>query len=630
MKEKEELIMIVENATSQLKLLIQKGISSNLAQALILNECYNLISETEKELKKQTNDKEFIQEQIKGLNSLLVRWTNYYLLGLNKIANQEHSAILKEVLDNYKLLNKEGTPIKPLRNGGLTIVSQSPKDMYLANEGIDNIRDLMTNPQEGGVGRYVDYGKKLREEIARLQEQYALDPASVSDAKGNKKNLRAMAEIKVRYDLISDDLKGKDVKYVMATSHPNASERCSWWQGKLFKVDMDVESRQMYQYSKEKSQRLCKPLPKEEWIDGIETYSLKTAVECGFLSYNCQHRLIKYYKGVKAPQYNLIEVERKRNETTIQRALENKVRQTKMIESVNGRNCLIERKNPYTKQMEVFKASDYSVLMQDYYKEYCQRHGLTQYTWRLRITQEERGNISYTDLDKISEASISEKITNVQNVTPKAEPKIEYTNNELDAVESYVSGNTMYVNQLLRRNEQLDNGEKELIKDLDKAIDKEIVSQDKLYRSVDASVVFGNLNDNDYENLEDFIINGADAFDKGAYSQSLLRRSQMLLNNTINKTITDKGYLSTTTSKKIATEFQYFTGAEHPLVMELEIPKDNVHGFPVYKYFEMEDDPQKEILLERGLTMKITNISFVKEEEVGTQLYVKAKIERGG
>ena len=630
MKEKEELIMIVENATSQLKLLIQKGISSNLAQALILNECYNLISETEKELKKQTNDKEFIQEQIKGLNSLLVRWTNYYLLGLNKIANQEHSAILKEVLDNYKLLNKEGTPIKPLRNGGLTIVSQSPKDMYLANEGIDNIRDLMTNPQEGGVGRYVDYGKKLREEIARLQEQYALDPASVSDAKGNKKNLRAMAEIKVRYDLISDDLKGKDVKYVMATSHPNASERCSWWQGKLFKVDMDVESRQMYQYSKEKSQRLCKPLPKEEWIDGIETYSLKTAVECGFLSYNCQHRLIKYYKGVKAPQYNLIEVERKRNETTIQRALENKVRQTKMIEKVNGRNCLIERKNPYTKQMEVFKASDYSVLMQDYYKEYCQRHGLTQYTWRLRITQEERGNISYTDLDKISEASISEKITNVQNVTPKAEPKIEYTNNELDAVESYVSGNTMYVNQLLRRNEQLDNGEKELIKDLDKAIDKEIVSQDKLYRSVDASVVFGNLNDNDYENLEDFIINGADAFDKGAYSQSLLRRSQMLLNNTINKTITDKGYLSTTTSKKIATEFQYFTGAEHPLVMELEIPKDNVHGFPVYKYFEMEDDPQKEILLERGLTMKITNISFVKEEEVGTQLYVKAKIERGG
>ena len=392
MKEHEELIMIVENATSQLKLLIQKGISSNLAQALILNECYNLISETEKELKKQTNDKEFIAEQIKGLNSLLVRWTNYYLLGLNKIANQEHSAILKEILDNYKLLNKEGTPIKPLRNGGLTIVSQSPKDMYLANEGIDNIRDLMTNPQEGGVGRYVDYGKKLREEISRLQEQYALDPASVSDAKGNKKNLRAMAEIKVRYDLISDDLKGKDVKYVMATSHPNASERCSWWQGKLFKVDIDVESRQMYQYSKEKSQSLCKPLPKEEWIDGIETYSLKTAVECGFLSYNCQHRLIKYYKGVKAPQYNLVEVERKRNETTIQRALENKVRQTKMIEKVNGRNCLIERKNPYTKQMEVFKASDYSVIMQDYYKDYCQRHGLTQYTWRLRITQEERGN----------------------------------------------------------------------------------------------------------------------------------------------------------------------------------------------------------------------------------------------
>lgn len=384
--------MLIENATSRIKIAIQKGISTNLAQALILNECYSLISETEKELKKQTDDKAFIEEQIKGLNTLLIHWTNSYLLGLNKIANKEHSSILKEVLDNYKLLNKEGTPIKPLRNGGLVIVSQSKKDLYLANEGIENIRDLMTNPQEGGVGRYVDYGKKLREEISRLQEQYALDPASVTDAKGNKKNLRLMAEIKVRYDLISDDLKGKDVKYVMATSHPNASERCSWWQGKLFKVDIDVATRQMYQYSKTKSQSLCKPLPEKEWVDGIKTYSLKTAIECGFLSYNCQHRLIKYFKGLKAPHYNLVDVERKRNETTIQRAIENKIRQTKMIESVNGRNSLIERKNPFTKQMEVFKASDYSKTMQDYYKSYCERHNLTQYTWRLRITQEERGN----------------------------------------------------------------------------------------------------------------------------------------------------------------------------------------------------------------------------------------------
>ena len=380
------LIILVEDTTTRLKLMIQQGIATNLSQAIILNEANSLISETEKKLKDQTKDKEFIEEQIKGLNLLLVSWMNNYLLGLNKIANANKSSILKECLDNYKLLNKEGTPIKTLRNGGITLVSQSNKDLYLANEGITNIRDLMTNPQEGGVGRYVDYGKKLREQISQFQEEYALDPASFTDRKGNKKNLRAMAEIKVRYDLITDDLKNKNAKYVVATAHPNASERCSWWQGKIFKVDLDIESRGMHQYKGKPIQTVI------EELDGQKVYSLKQAVENGFLSYNCQHRLIKYYKGIKPPKYNLIEVEKKRNETTIQRSLENKIRQTKMIESVNGRNSLIERKNPFTKEMQVFKASDYSQVMQDYYKDYCNRHGLTQYTWRLRITQEERGN----------------------------------------------------------------------------------------------------------------------------------------------------------------------------------------------------------------------------------------------
>lgn len=623
MKEKEEIIMIVENTANQIKLAIQRGITINAPQLMIITECNQEIEKARKSLLELTDDKEFIEEEIKGLKLLLIRWMNGYLVGVNKIAKENKSHILGNVLSQYQLLNKEGTPAKAIKNGGLTIVDTSKKDLFLANQGISNLRDLMTNPTEGGVGRYVDYGKKIREELLSLQEKYAEDPSAFVDAKGNKKNLRLMAEIKVRYDLISDDLKGKDVKYVMASSHPNASERCSWWQGKLFKVDIDVESRQMHQYIKSKSQALCKPLPQSEWIDNIPTYSLKTAIECGFLSYNCQHRLIKYYKGVKAPQYDLITVEKKRNLTSYQRALENKIRKTKLIEKVNGRNYPIERKNVFTGQMEQMTAVEYSKMLQDKYEDFCQKNGLVQYTWRLRITMEERGNATPSNNNL---GGITEKVIE----TPKEtiQPKVDFTKDEMDAVESYVSGNTMYVNQLLRRNEELTNADKELIKDLDSATSKEIVKETKLYRSVDSSVIFGNLNENDYENLEQYVKYGADAFDKGSYSQSLLRRSQTILNNTIDKTIVDKGFLSTTTDKKIATEFQYFTGAEHPLVMELEIPKDNVHGFPVYKYFEQEDDPQKEILLERSLSMKITNVSFIQDEDVGTQLYVKAKIER--
>lgn len=351
MKEKEEIIMIVENAANQIKLAIQRGIAINTPQLMIITECNQEIEKARKNLLELTNDKEFIEEEIKGLKFLLIRWMNGYLVGVNKIAKENKSHILGNVLSQYQLLNKEGTPAKAIKNGGLTIVDTSKKDLFLANQGISNLRDLMTNPTEGGVGRYVDYGKKIREELLSLQEKYAEDPSAFIDAKGNKKNLRLMAEIKVRYDLISDDLKGKDVKYVMASSHPNASERCSWWQGKLFKVDIDVESRQMHQYVESKSQALCKPLPQSEWVDNVPTYSLKTAIECGFLSYNCQHRLIKYYKGVKAPQYDLITVEKKRNLTSYQRALENKIRKTKLIEKVNGRNYPIERKNVFTGEM---------------------------------------------------------------------------------------------------------------------------------------------------------------------------------------------------------------------------------------------------------------------------------------
>lgn len=392
MKEKEEIIMIVENAANQIKLAIQRGIAINTPQLMIITECNQEIEKARKNLLELTNDKEFIEEEIKGLKFLLIRWMNGYLVGVNKIAKENKSHILGNVLSQYQLLNKEGTPAKAIKNGGLTIVDTSKKDLFLANQGISNLRDLMTNPTEGGVGRYVDYGKKIREELLSLQEKYAEDPSAFIDAKGNKKNLRLMAEIKVRYDLISDDLKGKDVKYVMASSHPNASERCSWWQGKLFKVDIDVESRQMHQYVESKSQALCKPLPQSEWVDNVPTYSLKTAIECGFLSYNCQHRLIKYYKGVKAPQYDLITVEKKRNLTSYQRALENKIRKTKLIEKVNGRNYPIERKNVFTGEMQQMTAVEYSKMLQNKYEDFCQKNGLVQYTWRLRITMEERGN----------------------------------------------------------------------------------------------------------------------------------------------------------------------------------------------------------------------------------------------
>ena len=85
-------------------------------------------------------------------------------------------------------------------------------------------------------------------------------------------------------------------------------------------------------------------------------------------------------------------LEKKRNLTTYQRALENKIRKTKLIEKVNGRNFPIERKNVFTGEMEKMTAVDYSKMLQDKYEEFCKKNGLVQYSWRTRITMEERGN----------------------------------------------------------------------------------------------------------------------------------------------------------------------------------------------------------------------------------------------
>ena len=127
--------MAVENATSRLKILIQKGIASNEPQTSIIARAVILINGTTNELKKYTDDEDFIQEQTLGLNKLLNNWMNAYLLGLNKIAKINDSSLLKTILDNYKLLDKNNIPIKTLKNGGITIASLNEKDLILAKEG---------------------------------------------------------------------------------------------------------------------------------------------------------------------------------------------------------------------------------------------------------------------------------------------------------------------------------------------------------------------------------------------------------------------------------------------------------------------------------------------------------------
>jgi SPP1 gp7 family putative phage head morphogenesis protein len=184
----------------------------------------------------------------------------------------------------------------------------------------------------------------------------------------------------------------------------------------------------------------------------------------------------------------------------------------------------------------------------------------------------------------------------------------ELTQDEKDAIEYYVSGDGMYINDYLRdRNNPIERMgamgemEKALIKELDKATDKEIAAK-TLYRSVDATAVFGDMSAMEFENLQSALIYGIDdKFTKQA--------KEKFLQSAKGKQITDNGFMSTTKSAEVAFEFGGFTGSDKPIVIEF-MDCENARGCELAKYMpELEDRmEQEEILIKRKQKYRIEKI----------------------
>jgi hypothetical protein len=192
------------------------------------------------------------------------------------------------------------------------------------------------------------------------------------------------------------------------------------------------------------------------------------------------------------------------------------------------------------------------------------------------------------------------------------------TQAEWDVLEDYVSGEGMDINNFLRQRNgmsvsDMTESERKRLSLIDSAMGKSELPKDQvLYRSVDASAVFDK-----------------DALKKirwGEYSDEDLQ-------GFVGKTITDKGFMSTTTDKEIAFGWGDFTGSESPIVLQLDTPS-GTHGIDLRK-FDIEGEEQKEILLDRGLSYEITSIGTEKmrfEDEFGeyyeTSIVVKAKVKK--
>lgn len=182
-----------------------------------------------------------------------------------------------------------------------------------------------------------------------------------------------------------------------------------------------------------------------------------------------------------------------------------------------------------------------------------------------------------------------------------------------DATEYYVSGEGMWINQYLRgRGDfgELSDAEKQYIKDLDTATNGK-VTDEVLYRSVDMSAVLGSGDSWDYDDIRTYLnYGGADAWGKGAYAESKVKKVENTLNKTLGKTITEKGYMSTTTSEKVATDWGGFTGSENPIVLKINNKSGKVKGVNLSGYDKnvSPSEAQHERLLARNQSYNVKKI----------------------
>lgn len=218
-----------------------------------------------------------------------------------------------------------------------------------------------------------------------------------------------------------------------------------------------------------------------------------------------------------------------------------------------------------------------------------------------------------------AKAKQEEKQTKNKTVEqPATNDVTQFTKEQSKALEWYVSGEGMFINEYLRGRVgadfgELSSSEKERIKLITEATDRTLPKDIKtLYRSVDASAIFGKLNWTEWENIEGGLLYN-DKFS--------MNKAQALINKTKGKTITEKGFMSTSKEYDVVAEWGGFTGSEMPIVLEFDVPA-GTKGADLAK-FEVEGDEQYEVLLARNTEYEIEDIS-AKDGNI----YIKAKIKK--
>ena len=364
----DNIVVLIEDTTLKLQKLLSTMVNDRIKRDIIGTEAKRIINECVKKLQQANCDKDFVEKQRQAFMLTFTNWYNRITLDLAKLAQKTKNPTFYQ---SYK----EITGIEPKISGKSIIINAGVKNNYETG-GVYNIRDYFTTGETGYSQMFVeDYQKRVNREIMKIASMNVV----LVDRKGRTMSARNLAEMQVRYEEQVKDfekLDAKGVKYVVATSHANASERCQPWQGKIFELDAKVGN-----VTIGKTIQHGEPKPKGK-IDGKNYYSLEEAMKKGFLGYNCRHRIIEYKTGMTMPKsYTENKINSERNIEKTARSLERQIRNAKKKSMLA--NTSDQRK----------KYQEESKKLQDTYWNYCKEHDYPVAEWRTRVSLNEREGI---------------------------------------------------------------------------------------------------------------------------------------------------------------------------------------------------------------------------------------------
>lgn len=353
MKKSEEATVIIEEATNQIQILC--AMAFNLISFIIIKQQVNdIIKKACKEIK-ELGYTDLAKDCKISLMSLFLALKANIIKGFKE--NEFTNSILSLL-----------TTSNPNKKINAIAFNEQGKKIEIATDA-EHLRQMLTKI-DTGYGQMIidDYHKKVADMIVDIGNTRP----TLKDKLGRTISLRNLSEMTVRYEQRQEDFKNLgNAKYVIASQHANASFRCEPFQGKIYLMDIDPNEKIKPNVVKG---YVIKPIGK---YDGHDYYSLKEAMEHGFLSYNCRHRVTKYMKGMDIPKpIPASVVNKQRKIETNMRAMEREIRHYKAMQSLDKEN----RKQWVNK----------SKKMQAVYDSYARKNNMAREPWRTSISRNER------------------------------------------------------------------------------------------------------------------------------------------------------------------------------------------------------------------------------------------------